>query len=231
MGFIPNKVIVIDACLTKLGREKLANGTFNVTKFAIYDDEVDYSLYDPTDTGNEGLKIKQQPIFESTTLQNDLKYHCYTLSVPNIVYLPYLNSDFTVINLDELDQRDTAIKVTYSPTIAGGGSRQIPNELIDSFYEVYVPSQFLILDGLNAISTSDTKIAYYLVESNTTTNSYGGKNLEVSVKVASISDNLWTAYGKGTTGSRTITTMLEVVGRTSGVRKQINCIITENVEA
>ena len=48
MGFLDNTSITVDAILTKKGRELLARGQneFKITKFALADDEVDYSLYD-----------------------------------------------------------------------------------------------------------------------------------------------------------------------------------------
>ena len=44
MGFLNNTSITVDAILTKKGRELLARGRneFQVTKFALADDEVDY---------------------------------------------------------------------------------------------------------------------------------------------------------------------------------------------
>ena len=43
MGFLNNTTVTVDAILTKKGRELLAQGTnaFNITKFALSDDEVD----------------------------------------------------------------------------------------------------------------------------------------------------------------------------------------------
>ena len=42
MGFLNNTILTVDAILTKKGRELLAQGTeaFNITKFALADDEV-----------------------------------------------------------------------------------------------------------------------------------------------------------------------------------------------
>ena len=50
MGFLNNTTVTVDAILTKKGRELLAQGTeaFNITKFALSDDEVDYNLWDVT---------------------------------------------------------------------------------------------------------------------------------------------------------------------------------------
>ena len=50
MGFLNNTVVTVDAVLTKKGRELLAKGQnqFNITKFALADDDVDYRLWDVT---------------------------------------------------------------------------------------------------------------------------------------------------------------------------------------
>ena len=46
MGYLNNATTVLDAVLTKKGRELLARGQneFNISRFALADDEVDYSL-------------------------------------------------------------------------------------------------------------------------------------------------------------------------------------------
>ena len=44
MGFINSNQIVIDAVLTKIGRQMLRRGKFNVTKFALGDDQINYNL-------------------------------------------------------------------------------------------------------------------------------------------------------------------------------------------
>ena len=43
MGYLNNQVITVDAILTKKGRELLAkgDGSFNITQFALSDDEVE----------------------------------------------------------------------------------------------------------------------------------------------------------------------------------------------
>lgn len=46
MAYLNNNTTVVDAVLTNKGRELLSQGQFNVTKFALADDEIDYSLYD-----------------------------------------------------------------------------------------------------------------------------------------------------------------------------------------
>jgi hypothetical protein len=48
MAYLDNTEITVDAILTKKGRQKLASGqSLNITKFALGDDEIDYTLYEP----------------------------------------------------------------------------------------------------------------------------------------------------------------------------------------
>jgi len=50
MGYLDNSIVTVDAILTKKGRELLArgDGSFKITQFALADDEIDYTLYNPT---------------------------------------------------------------------------------------------------------------------------------------------------------------------------------------
>tara|TARA_B100000287_G_scaffold329897_1_gene314429 strand:- start:1425 stop:2093 length:669 start_codon:yes stop_codon:yes gene_type:complete len=85
MGYLNNKEITVDAILTKKGRELLAKGEdhFQVTQFALSDDEVDYSLWDPTHplgTAYYGAVIENTPVLEAfpdETLM--MKYKLVTL--------------------------------------------------------------------------------------------------------------------------------------------------------
>jgi hypothetical protein len=49
MGYLNNAVITLDAILTTKGRQLLAknDGSFKITQFALADDEIDYTLYNP----------------------------------------------------------------------------------------------------------------------------------------------------------------------------------------
>jgi len=69
MGYISteNSEIIIDAILTRAGRAALARGQneFNITHFALADDEIDYSLWNPDHplgTAYYGAVIENMPI-------------------------------------------------------------------------------------------------------------------------------------------------------------------------
>ena len=68
MGYLNNTTRVLDAILTKKGRELLSSGAdFTVIKFALGDDEIDYGLWDTTHTlGTDyyGAAIDNLPALE-----------------------------------------------------------------------------------------------------------------------------------------------------------------------
>lgn len=68
MGYLNNTTRILDAILTKKGREILSfGGDFNVSKFALGDDEVDYDLWDTTHirgTDYYGAVIEDLPALE-----------------------------------------------------------------------------------------------------------------------------------------------------------------------
>ena len=70
MGFLDNSSITVDAILTKRGREILAaGGDLNINKFALSDEEVDYTLYDvthPNGTDSYGSVIENMSLLEAT---------------------------------------------------------------------------------------------------------------------------------------------------------------------
>jgi len=70
MGYLDNSSVTVDAILTLKGRELLARGgnAFKITQFALGDDEVDYSLWNPDHPlGTEyyGVIIENMPITEA----------------------------------------------------------------------------------------------------------------------------------------------------------------------
>ena len=69
MGFLDNSTITVDAILTKTGRQKLSQGTFSITRYALSDEEIDYTLYDvnhPNGTDSYGTVIENMNLLEAT---------------------------------------------------------------------------------------------------------------------------------------------------------------------
>ena len=85
MGYLNNQLITVDAILTKKGRELLAkgDGSFDITQFALSDDEVDYTLYNPNHPSGSafyGEAIENMPLLEAFPDESQMmKYKLVTL--------------------------------------------------------------------------------------------------------------------------------------------------------
>lgn len=141
MGFLNNAGdIILDFVLTDVGRARAAqgDGSFKITKFALGDDEIDYSKYDknhPSGSAYYDLDVLLTPILEAptdnaTTMQSKL----VTISRNNLLYLPVIklseNADGTksarhsslntfIVLVDEnSEETDLSIGV-YESTVQG----------------------------------------------------------------------------------------------------------------
>ena len=68
MAYLNKTTQVLKAILTNKGREKLAQGAFNVSHFALADDEIDYTLWNTSSpSGSTGYDdyITKLPMFEA----------------------------------------------------------------------------------------------------------------------------------------------------------------------
>lgn len=85
MAYIDNQTITVDAVLTKKGRELLAKtGNLNINSFALADDEIDYTLYDPNHPNGSAfydIALRNTPVFEPLTDETQaMKYKLVTLN-------------------------------------------------------------------------------------------------------------------------------------------------------
>ena len=95
MAFLENDGnIILDVVLTDEGRRRLARGdnSFSIVKFALGDDEINYSLFDTgSTTALQDLSILQTPILEAFTNNTSLmKSKLISLSNNSLLYLPVL---------------------------------------------------------------------------------------------------------------------------------------------
>lgn len=98
MAYLNNNVLTVNAILTKKGREILAKtGGLNITAFALSDDEIDYTQFNPNHplgSAYYDIAIRNTPIMEPITDESQmLKYKLVTLnsgvtSVPTITIAP-----------------------------------------------------------------------------------------------------------------------------------------------
>ena len=85
MGYLNNTIVTVDAILTTKGRQLLAqnDGTFRITQFALADDEIDYTLYNPLHPSGSayyGQAIDNMPLLEAFPQSTQtMKYKLVTL--------------------------------------------------------------------------------------------------------------------------------------------------------
>ena len=104
MGYLNNTTVKVDAILTKKGRELLAknDGSFRITQFSLSDDEIDYTLYNPSHPSGSayyGEAIEAMPILEAFPDETQImKYKLLTLP-RGTAKLPVLDVGYTQITL------------------------------------------------------------------------------------------------------------------------------------
>ena len=106
MGYLNNATVTVDAILTKKGRELLAKGasSFNITQFALADDEIDYDLWNqshPLGDDKMGIVIENLPITEAVPDETQsMKYKLITLS-EGTKSIPYIEATPSTLALTE----------------------------------------------------------------------------------------------------------------------------------
>ena len=125
MGYLNNSTVTVDAILTKKGRELLARGrnNFNITQFALADDEIDYDLWNPDHPlGTEyyGTIIENMPIVEAIPDETQmLKYKLITLP-KRTTKIPVVNVGNTSITLSA--EGDVAVISPNTSNFTGGNA-------------------------------------------------------------------------------------------------------------
>ena len=99
MGYLDNSSITVDAILTIKGRELLArnDGSFDITQFALGDDEIDYTLFNeshPNGTQYAAEAIENMPLIEALPNgANMLQSKLITLNI-NTSAIPYISANY-----------------------------------------------------------------------------------------------------------------------------------------
>ena len=106
MGLFDSTSTTVDAILTTRGREMLSRGgDLNITKFALSDEEIDYTMYDiyhPAGTDSFGVLLENTPILEATPNRSKLNSYLVDNSQESseilISTLNYPRAHWTVID-------------------------------------------------------------------------------------------------------------------------------------
>jgi hypothetical protein len=220
MGYLNNQVITVDAILTNKGRELLAknDGSFRITQFALADDEIDYTLYNPTHPSGSsfyGEAIQNMPLLEAFPIETQImKYKLATLP-RGTAKLPVLDLGYSAITLNQ----GAALSVTpQTLNYLGNTQGYETSGYSATISDVRLMSTFTGV-GINTTAAATANAA---VTSTTTL----GTNVSVTVIGSQINlraTTVNTLFGNNTQLSATLT----VVGLDSGARLTIPVTINK----
>jgi hypothetical protein len=219
MGYLNNQIVTVDAILTKKGRELLAkgNGTFNITQFALGDDEIDYTMYNPSHPSGSayyGEAIENMPLLEAFPDETQtLKYKLATLprgtakmpiislGLTSVVLKQTAQTSITPQTLNYLDNNSTTEPAGYTFTISDV-------RLMSSFLGTGIDTQAAqALNTTNSTVTNGTNVSKTVI------------GTTLSLRATGVN----TLFGSQTA----LYAILNVVGRDSGARLQVPVIINK----
>jgi hypothetical protein len=217
MGYLSNQVVTVDAILTKKGRELLArgDGSFKITQFALSDDEIDYTQYNPDHPSGSayyGQAIEAMPLLEAFPDETQImKYKIATLP-RGTAKLPVLDIGFSAIRLKQgaslaitpqtlnyLGSSNTFEAGGYVVTIADA-------RVVSTFTGVGINTAEA--ERLNSITTLGTNVSKTVIGT--------------SINLTATTIN--TLFGNTAT---TLQTTITVIGRDSGARLTVPVTIVK----
>lgn len=208
MAYLNSTSVVIDAILTKKGRELLArnDGSFRITQFSLADDEIDYSLYNPTHPSGSafyGEAIQSMPVIQAYPEDQEImKYKLLTLPRGTGV-IPVISSVPTSL----LGAFTLGSPLSIAPSTANYNGSFETSGYQFTIGDVRTMSSFTAT-GINTAEATAL---------NTTTTTIG---TNVSKTVIGTTLNMTATTVRSLFGSATdiISTTLTIVGRDSGAR-------------
>ena len=123
MGILDNDTVIVDAILTKLGRQKLANGQpLGVSQYAFGDTGVDYTLYNsghPSGSDSYGSAITSLPMLEAVPDDNVfLRFKLYGEGERNVQNFSFITvTSGTSVTITKIAGQTESIEVTIIPTV------------------------------------------------------------------------------------------------------------------
>jgi len=202
MGFLDQSTnnIILDAVLTDLGREALArnDGSFEIFKFALSDEEVDYGhiVHFGRTVGKEKIE-KNTPVLEAITEGNlAQKFRCRSINNDSLTRLPTLAIIDTLTN-DTLSLSRTqtggnrSSQVQLKQSFAEG---TLDPDLTDFSYRVTVDYLFLGITNRVPDSVDKNNLAVYTIPAQPSIDSNNLSRLNLTFFAKSVSDDLFASY-------------------------------------
>ena len=216
MGFLNNTTVTLDAILTKKGRELLArgDGSFRITQFALSDDEVDYTLYNPTHPSGSGFygeAIENMPLLEAFPDETQvMKYKLVTLP-RGTARMPVLDIGYSNITFKQ------GSAFTIRPQTLNYLSQSQTNETSGYTFTI---SDVRLLNSFNGVGIDTPEVQ--ALNSTTTIGTSVSKTV-VGTSLSMTATTINTLFGTNTS----LTATLVIVGRDSGARVSIPITVTK----
>jgi hypothetical protein len=217
MAYLNNSVVTVDAILTTKGRELLAksDGSFRITQFSLADDEIDYTLYNPTHPSGSayyGEALANLPLLEAFPQETQImKYKLATL--------PRGTSKLPILNLGTsnivIPQGGTYIINPQTLNYLGGNSTTEQSGYTATISDVRLLKSFTGT-GVNTAAAQALNVSTTI-----------GTNVSKTVVGTTISltaTTVNTLFGVNSSATATLT----VEGRDSGARVTIPVTITKS---
>lgn len=210
MGYLSNQVVTVDAILTKKGRELLArgDGSFKITQFALADDEIDYTLYNPEHPEGSayyGEAIEAMPLLEAFPDETQIMKYKLTTLPRGTAKLPILDLGYAAIRL----KQGASLAITPQTLNYLGSSQTFES----SGYTATI-ADARVLNSFNGVGVN-TPDATALNSTTTLGTNVSKTVIGTSINLTATTVN--TLFGDNTTLQTTIT----VIGRDSGARLTI----------
>ena len=218
MGYLNNAVVTVDAILTTKGREALASndGSFQITQFALSDDEIDYTLYNPSHPSGSayyGEAIVNQPLLEAFPLESQImKYKLATLP-RGTAKMPILNLGYAAITL----QQGAQLAITPQTLNYLGNDQTFETSgYTATIADVRTLASFEGLGIQSAATTNANATATQTIGTNVSSTVTG---TQINLRATTIN----TLFGTNST----LVTTLTVIGLDSGARITVPVTITK----
>jgi hypothetical protein len=216
MGYLNNSTVTVDAILTKKGRELLArnNGSFQITQFALSDDEIDYTLYNPNHPSGSafyGEAIEAMPVLEAFPDETQImKYKLVTLP-RGTAKLPIINIGYSSISL----RQGSSLAITPQTLNYLGAS------------STFESSGYVAVIGDVRLTSNFTGVGINTAEAQAL-NSTSTIGTNVSKTIVGTTINITATTVNSLFGSQsTLYTTLTVIGRDSGARISVPIVVTK----
>jgi hypothetical protein len=216
MAYLNNSVVTVDAILTTKGRELLAksDGSFRITQFALADDEIDYTLYNPTHPSGSayyGEAINNMPLLEAFPQETQIMKYKLTTLPRGTSKIPVLNLGYSSITL----KQGSSLAITPQTLNYLGGNQTYEN----TGYTATI-SDVRLLNSFNGVGINTPAVQAL----NTTTTL--GTNVSKTVIGTTINLTATTVNTLFSTNTQ-IQATLTVVGNDSGARITIPITVTQ----